>query len=86
MSQLTRLKDRHPADGSPRWSVTGAAGIVQYDLLGNHLTLMPTGGELDAMGKRWPDQVYAAAAVDDDGEVFELLAGHYRTMANGGTR
>jgi hypothetical protein len=77
---LTRAKTAHPADGSGRWSVDGDAGIVQYDLLGNHLTLMPTGGELDAMGDRWADQVRDVAETGDDEAVFELLTGHYRTV------
>jgi hypothetical protein len=86
MSQLANTKALHPADGSPRWSVDGDAGSVQYDLLGNHLTGHPAVGEMDSMGKRWADEVRGVAEVGDDDTVFELLAGHYRTMANGGTR
>ena len=77
MSTLTFTKSAHPADGSGRWNAAGPRGNVQYDLLGNHITMLPTGGELDSAMGPWPSRCADAAAIGDDA-VFEVLAELYR--------
>ncbi|KPC64439.1 hypothetical protein, partial [Streptomyces chattanoogensis] len=82
---LTTTKTTHPADGSPRWTVTGPAGTVCYDRLGNHLAILnPSGEVIDSLRKRYALEARKAALVGDDA-VFVLLTGHYRTHLDDAT-
>lgn len=83
---ITTTKTGHPADGSPRWIVSGPAGSVVYDVLGNHLALLFTDGEIDSMGSCCARTAARAAADGDDEHMFELLTHHYRVQLAGGAR
>ena len=79
--ELTFAKTPHPADGSDHWSVTGAAGVVMYDVLGNHLAYLGLDGEvIDSAGKRHADRV---PETGNDRAVFARLAVHYRREFGG---
>lgn len=82
----TPSKTAHPADGSDRWSVTGEAGKVVYDVLGNHLALIPTLGEIDSVMGKTRARVREYAGLNDDDAVFAVLADLYRTELAGGAR
>jgi len=79
LAEPIRRKEQHPADGSDRWSVTGEAGQVRYDRLGNHLALIPTFGEPDSVMGLTLRRVREYAELDDDEAVFALLRDVYRT-------
>ncbi|RAN92621.1 hypothetical protein GAR05_06113 [Micromonospora saelicesensis] len=86
-STITSAKTEHPADGSDRWSVTGEAGKVVYDVLGNHLALIPTLGEIDSVMGQTLARVGEYARLDDDDAVFLLLENlYYSELAAGSTR
>ncbi|MFG3639120.1 hypothetical protein ACGF3C_02450 [Micromonospora sp. NPDC047762] len=75
----TSTKTAHPADGSDRWSVTGEHGKVVYDVLGNHLALIPTLGEIDSVMGLTLARVAESAQLDDDDAVFLALENLYYT-------
>lgn len=84
LGDVATTKTEHPADGSPRWIAAGPAGSVVYDLLGNHLALLgSTGDVIDSMCKRYADEARDAGS---DDAVFALLTDHYRTQIEGGAR
>ncbi|MGW3808816.1 hypothetical protein [Micromonospora sp. NPDC005113] len=76
---LNTAKTAHPADGSDRWSVTGEAGKVVYDVLGNHLALIPTLGEIDSVMGRTLARVAEYALLNDDEAIFLILENLYYT-------
>lgn len=86
MREPKRVKGRHPADGSGRWSVVGAAGKVVYDLLGNHLALIPVDGEIEAVMGPTLAAVWEYARLGEDDLVFGILDEQYRTQLAGGAR
>ncbi len=76
--QLTETKTTPPADGSPRWIVEGPAGKVVYDILGNHLALLYSDGEVGSLGKEYADYARSVSEYFDDNTMFGLLGDHYR--------
>ena len=77
--QPVAVKEKHPADGSDRWSVTGEAGKVVYDLLGNHLALIPTYGEIDSVMGTTLARTRDYAVLNEDDIVFGILRNLYHT-------
>ena len=82
----TPTKTAHPADGSDRWSVTGEAGRVVFDVLGNHLALLWADGDIDSVMGGTLARVKEYAQLGDDDAVFAVLADLYRTDLAGGAR
>jgi hypothetical protein len=83
---LTTNKAVHPA--GPRWSVTGPAGTVSYDLTGSHLALLdPDGQVIDSLCRRYADRARRLAQTGDDAAMYALLESHYwRDLAQSGDR
>jgi hypothetical protein len=74
---ITETKTTHPADDSPRWIVAGEHGQVIYDVLGNHLALLPAAGEIDSVMGSTLAKVGDHAQSGDDIGVFLLMQGLY---------
>ena len=68
------------------FTVSGEHGRVSYDQFANRVELVDAYGDIEAMGKRWSDQVAQVVEAGDDEAVFALLAEHYRTELAGGAR
>ncbi|ROT29690.1 hypothetical protein [Micromonospora sp. HM5-17] len=69
---LTPHKTTHPADGSPRWTVTGPAGTVCYD---RHRQVAVLRASIEAMARRYGhacmDWGYADVAGMRDAEWYQ---------------
>ena len=74
---ITETKTTHPDDGSPRWVIAGEHGQVIYDVLGNHLALLPAAGEIDSVMGGTLAKVADLAQSGDDIGVFLLMQGLY---------